>query len=490
MGSCWAATDEGASLVFCSERMNHMHLLIPITSCWSVRNVLLTGLADRLKDYFGVTLAVPEGRAECIGAGGWEVTEFPVAKSVEDRSRRLRQRLAKAHLWRVSPKVATYMYQYRSGRQPMREKIYLGLHELLARFDARPERYRRLVTRVNQHEERLHTTESAKLIEWMAACDADAVLLTAPETRLQGSIARCARKLGLASVAMIHSFDNLTTKGRHPILFDYYLVWNEVMKEELLRAYPEIDPNKVRITGTPHFHFYHSPRYVGTREDLAEVYDLDPSLPVLLYAAGPNTLLPHEVETVRRLRTDLDSFPLASRPQLIVRLHPWERDVQRWQSVKEQFGDVRWSIPWETSADDPTWAVPSHQDLREFCTLVRHSDVVINAASTMSLDAAICDTPVVCVDYTLAPFEYFARHMHNFYDYDHYRPIAQSGAVRIARTSGELIRYIKAYLENPALDADARARLVRTMCGPKLDSTLSALAEAVREGLLGETVAA
>jgi hypothetical protein len=455
-----------------------------------VRNLLLTGLAGRLKDYFEVLLAAPEGRGECVGSHGLRVSEFPAGAAGDDRSGRLRHRLAKAHLWHVSPRVANYMYQYRASGRPLGDRAYLAFSEWRARIDARPNRYCRLVREEERHEARADSAASGRLLEWMENCQADAALFTAPESQLQGALARCAKKLGLTNVAMIHSFDNLTTKGRHPILFDSYLVWNEIMRAELLRAYPEIDPDKVHVAGTPHFYFYHSPAHRLTRDEIADRYDLDAARPILLYAAGPNTLLPHEVGIARRLQRDLDGFAPDSRPQLVVRLHPWERDFGRWKALEDEAPAVRWSVPWETSVDDPTWAVPSHQDLREFCGLVRHSDVIINAASTMSLDAAICDTPAVCVNYALAPFERFAKHMSNFYHYDHYRPIAESGAVRIAKSPQELIAHIKTYLGDPSADAESRGRLVKRMCGPQPESPLSPVAEAIRESLPGETVIA
>lgn len=51
---------------------------------------------------------------------------------------------------------------------------------------------------------------------------------------------RAAHHLKIPTAAFIFSWDNLTTRSRIFIPYDFYLMWNEGMKTQLLEQYPEI----------------------------------------------------------------------------------------------------------------------------------------------------------------------------------------------------------------------------------------------------------
>jgi len=95
-----------------------------------------------------------------------------------------------------------------------------------------------------------------------------------------------------------------------------------------------------------------------------------------------------------------------------------------------------------------------------------HADVCVNMASTMSLDAAVVDTPVVCVAFALGD-----RGLEHWlagacYETTHYAPIAASGGVRIARSLDALVAETASCVQAPARDRAARARMVDDVCGP------------------------
>jgi hypothetical protein len=57
--------------------------------------------------------------------------------------------------------------------------------------------------------------------------------------------------------------------------------------------------------------------------------------------------------------------------------------------------------------------------------------------------------------------------------FDHYRPVEELGAARFARTADQLVTYVNAYLENPALDREGRRRLVALEVGQPLGTSTS-----------------
>ena len=75
---------------------------------------------------------------------------------------------------------------------------------------------------------------------------------------------------------------------------------------------------------------------------------------------------------------------------------------------------------------------------------LRHSDVIVNVASTIAIEAAIFDTPVVNVAFdgeAESPFEQSAP---RYYRFTHYVNITRHGAVRVAATPEELVSHVGA----------------------------------------------
>src|SRR5205823_6984915 len=101
---------------------------------------------------------------------------------------------------------------------------------------------------------------------------------------------------------------------------------------------------------------------------------------------------------------------------------------------------------------------PEHQ--RHLADTMRHSDVAVNVASTITIEACVFDTPVVNIAFDgddQPPYEQSAR---RYYKFTHYTNITRHDAVRVSWTPAELVENIRCYLADPSLDADGRRRVV------------------------------
>ena len=95
-----------------------------------------------------------------------------------------------------------------------------------------------------------------------------------------------------------------------------------------------------------------------------------------------------------------------------------------------------------------------------------HSDVVINVASTIAIEASIFDTPVVNIafDQDDAETRPFLTSPLRYYSYTHYQQIVRAGAVRIAKSATELTDLVNGYLVDRSRDAAGRRRVVAEQC--------------------------
>ena len=57
----------------------------------------------------------------------------------------------------------------------------------------------------------------------------------------------------------------------------------------------------------------------------------------------------------------------------------------------------------------------------------------------------------------------------DYYEFDHYRPIVESGAVEVARGADEMKRMLRSALENPAARQKERKNLIKEMFASTLD---------------------
>ena len=66
---------------------------------------------------------------------------------------------------------------------------------------------------------------------------------------------RVAQRMGIPTAGFIFSWDNLTSRSRIMVPYDYWFVWHEGMKRQLLSIYPRIQESNVFVTGTPQIGF-------------------------------------------------------------------------------------------------------------------------------------------------------------------------------------------------------------------------------------------
>jgi hypothetical protein len=269
---------------------------------------------------------------------------------------------------------------------------------------------------------------------------------------------RSARALGIPIVGWIMSFDNLTSRTILP-RFDSYLVWNERMRDQVLRLYPDLDPGRVLISGTPQFDFHARPECRWTRADTLAALGLPPSSRYLLYAANSTWLTPTEPDLVSDLVHRLEATPELKAHHLVVRLHPLD-DFSRWEGLRARSPRVRIVTPWSAGA-----RAAGKDDQARLVSSLAHADACVNMASTMSLDAAAVDTPVVCIAFSAHPGTPEHRFGVECYGTDHYRPIVATGGVRLAHDMDQLIVELVAYAADRSRDRGERARLVARECG-------------------------
>ena len=291
-------------------------------------------------------------------------------------------------------------------------------------------------------------------------------------TRVLGSspdfpILKQAAQRQIPVLALVSSWDNFTSKGFFPFGVNWLVVWNEVMRNEAIEMFG-FPAERIFLSGIPRFDPYFRGKGFRSRETFFAELGLDPHKPLITFATATRHLLvsPHdatspEPEIVAYLAEAIAANAFGREAQLLVRLHPLA-DLAAYAPLAAH-PCVTLQVPGQQQGAfvDRTF---SRADDRELAETMCYSDVVVNIASTTTIDAAVFDTPVVGIGFDMRGERPFLHSPRRFYAYEHYRKLGETGGFRVAWVKEDLIRHVRAYLDQPSLDRNGRLHIVRQQC--------------------------
>jgi hypothetical protein len=291
-----------------------------------------------------------------------------------------------------------------------------------------------------------------------------------------------AEQLKIKTVAFIFSWDNLASKGRMAGNFDYYLVWSDLMKQELLHFYQSIKSDQVAIVGTPQFEPYVLDRYNMTKENFIKRFNLDPSLPTLLFSCGDVSTSKNDPLYIEVIASAIQNNKLIKKVNLLVRTSPAEEPT-RFASLAKKYSFIQWNYPdWKQARSNhqESWSqrIPSVEDVTDLKSVLMYTDVSINMLSTMSLDNMLFDKPVINTVFGNATNSLYDDQ--RFLNYAHIKKVVESGAVTITKNEAELLTAINKCLTSPNYKLKEQKALIEMQIGKPLKNTSKRIAEALK----------
>lgn len=290
-------------------------------------------------------------------------------------------------------------------------------------------------------------------------------LVVTPTTGLyfsEGPLLARADRAKVPAVAVDLSWDHFSTKTAPLRRVAALAVWNEAMKRQAVELHG-YRPEQVRVAGVPQFDIYHDRVALDTRDAFFRQIGADSTRKLITLTTIPPVLYGYHDRVIGSLAQAIDRGAFGVEAQLLVRVHP--RDELEFYRQFEGRPQVIVEKPFRTgrlaegSAVDPTGA-----DRRHLANTLVHSDVVVNVASTIAIEAAICDTAVVNIGFDGPERRPFLDSAARYYQYTHYRPLVEAGAVRVASGPDEMVTLVRRYLEEPTLDGPGRTRAAKELC--------------------------
>jgi len=258
-----------------------------------------------------------------------------------------------------------------------------------------------------------------------------------------------AQELGIPTATFIFSWDNLP-KATMVVETDFYFVWSEHMKKELLHYYPYIKENQIFVTGTPQFEAHFEIDNIVSRETFFEQNKLDLNKKYICYSGDDIVTCPDDPQylsdignAVRNLNKNGYSLGV------IFRRCPVDFS-NRYDKVLEDYKDVINPIEplWEKNGEQWNTVLPTKADLVLQTNTIMHTEMVVNLGSSMVFDYASHEKPCAFINYDVVDKNDENWSVEKIYNYVHFRSMPNKEAVIWVNNSDEIAKKIKFGLEN------------------------------------------
>lgn len=257
-----------------------------------------------------------------------------------------------------------------------------------------------------------------------------------------------AKQLEIPTATFIFSWDNLP-KATMVVETDFYFVWSEHMKKELLHYYSYIKEEQVFITGTPQFESHFDKDKLVTKEQFYKEHQLDLDKKYICYSGDDITTCPDDPKylddvaiAVRELNNQGNSLGI------LFRRCPVDFS-NRYDLVLEKNKDVITPIVplWEKVGENWNAILPTQSDVELQINTIKHTEMVVNLGSSMVFDYVSHQKICAFINYDVKDKVDENWSVSKIYNYIHFRSMPHKNVVIWLNSADEIAAKIKNGLE-------------------------------------------
>lgn len=273
---------------------------------------------------------------------------------------------------------------------------------------------------------------------------------------------KAAQEMGIPTVLIVPSWDNLTTKGMLHVVPDHLFVWNEAQKPEAVDLH-YVPAERIFCTGAPKFDAWFEIQPTLDRKSFCQKIGIDSEEPYLLYLCSSEFISGDEANYIMELADRLQEDARFNKLTLLVRPHP--QNLGPWKNFSRN--SSRFAV-WPV---DQKSLAPSDM-IQDYYHSLHYSIGVAGINTSAFIEAAIVDKPCIAI----TP----QRFAHTQMGIPHFRHLLDAGFLEVTpyedgflsavadvcagmdRKKQERQRFVRDFvrphgLENRALDVMAHA---------------------------------
>jgi len=297
------------------------------------------------------------------------------------------------------------------------------------------------------------------------------VVASTPGWRLDRYLLREAFLRHIPTAAAVIGWDNPSSYSLPGAPVDWITCWSEIQKEELTQG-SDWDPSRVHVGGIPSYDGYFRKQWLLSRDEYFKLHNLDPGRKLLSYACSFITFSPN-IQNMEALAKLVSGDQLSEPCQLLIRLHPnhfmddplFAAERERVRQMVREMPHIHMVEPVPLGGELGYY---SGEDMPEKTSMMAWSDIFLTVYSTMVVEEAIHDRPIVsvCID---APGGWnspdkFSLALSEIGEWPTHQRFRCSGAGRVAMNEADLVAALNFYLQNPLADQEKRQSFIRGEC--------------------------
>jgi hypothetical protein len=295
----------------------------------------------------------------------------------------------------------------------------------------------------------------------------DVVFCTTQRATQSISALLAAKDLGIPTVAFVYSWDNVP-KAMQVVETDYYFVWSNLMKEEVLKYYPFIQESQVIVTGTPQFELHYDAPLLEKRADFFAQHQLDPAKKYMCYSGDDETTSPLDQYYLEDLAQAVRSLNSKGKNLgIIYRKCPVDTTT-RYDAVLTTYADC-------ITVMDPLWKpmgkqwneiLPTKEDVTLLHNVCAHTEFVANVCSSTVFDFVAHKKPCIYFNYEQPQLKKGIRDIGQNYQYVHFRSMPSQEAAVFCTDKKELESIVNQILEGKLSNVTEGEKWYEIVAGP------------------------
>jgi hypothetical protein len=301
-----------------------------------------------------------------------------------------------------------------------------------------------------------------------------------------------ARRAGVPTLGVDLGWDNLVSKYHTIVPVDRLAVWNDEMREQAIR-YHGFAPGSVSVAGAVQFDPYFEELHLPARDAFIAGAHGDPQRALITVATAPYSVYPSTPWLIDIVARAIADDALGRPAQLLVRVHPRD-DLALYSHLA---GRPHVVVEKPVAHLHGTEGTPkfdqfsaTQADRRHLAATLAHSDVLVNFASTTTIEACVFDTPVINIGFDEQADLAMPLSIRRYFEFEHYQPVVETGAATIASSPAALLDALRAYLADGARHSGARKELIARLYPFRDGGSGRRLADVVLDSLARRIAAA
>ncbi|HEU0296428.1 MAG TPA: CDP-glycerol glycerophosphotransferase family protein [Anaerolineales bacterium] len=296
----------------------------------------------------------------------------------------------------------------------------------------------------------------------------DLVIASTPGWRMDRYLLRESARRGIPNMTVIVGWDNSSSYNVSGADVQWATCWSELQKEELVLG-SDWNPERVHVGGIPSYDGYFHKQWLMPRDEYFRLHGLDPARKLISYASSFVHFAPNypNIEALAKL---VSSDSLAEPSQLLIRLHPshFQDKPKIFAEERVRVFDLEKKYPHvhvvQPVALGGSLGYYSGEDMDEKSSMMAYSDVVVTVYSTMLVETAVHDTPMIAaVIDTPGGWNHpkkFSLSLKEIGNWPTHKRFRDAKAGRVATNESELCDALNMYLKDRSVDAKERRKFV------------------------------